>query len=705
MAVGTARRRIQVDARIGDDARPGLDDGGAVRTLARAQAVARSLVGQGAAVEIVIADGVHQLDETLVFTPADSGRLGRPVRWMAAPGARPVLSGGRVVGGWTEVGGGVWSAAVGADRFRHLWIGGRRAERVRWPATGTLPVRWDRQRRIIAVDLPAEAPDAAILAGCELVTGNHFTSNRLRIASAERIGGALHLSVRSPESLVWDVQDAFRGGHGWFAGGPGLPLAEGHWQLDDHGILRCRPGAGRRPGDPDCVVVAPRLETVLRFAGDGPQAPVHDLVLSGLAVQHTGWDRPDRHGCVEFQAFRVFSDEQRPGEENSFAPPAAVMLDWAAHVRFTDVAITATGADGLRLGVGTRRCRFDAGVVRDIAGNGIVVGLPAPDHAAWNATWTRQADWSICSDDVIAGSVVEDVGCEHRGAVGIMVGVALGTRILRNRVGRTPYTAISVGWGWSERPGLQGGTRIAGNLVHGAMHDRALHDGGGIYLLGAQPGTVVAGNRITIARGKGAIYFDEGCGPVAAEGNLVESGCALVHSSARTWSNRLRGGWSTTATMTRNPAGSDPDVSDLHTAAWTSWPADVRAALAGPVMDPPWLDRLPGHHGGIDLAAGWMDTIGAWTPGPGPGRMSSAQDGAYGVLRWRGRQCRCQADGAGRIAVVVDDGPLIWHELTGAPLIIDLADLPEGDHEARLRLEPSPDGQGITLGPAWIGAP
>jgi len=47
-------------------------------------------------VRILVADGTYAMTEPLVFGPEDSG-----VTWEAAPGAKPVFTGGREITGWT----------------------------------------------------------------------------------------------------------------------------------------------------------------------------------------------------------------------------------------------------------------------------------------------------------------------------------------------------------------------------------------------------------------------------------------------------------------------------------------------------------------------------------------------------------------------------------------------------------------------------
>ncbi|MFN7996018.1 MAG: hypothetical protein U0Q18_20575 [Bryobacteraceae bacterium] len=99
---------------------------GPIQTLAAARDAARSQRRAGATgpVTIQIRDGVYRLNETLVLTPEDSGTV-----WEAAPGARPHISGGRVIAAWKKGPAQIWTADAGSSGFRQLFVSGRRAQR------------------------------------------------------------------------------------------------------------------------------------------------------------------------------------------------------------------------------------------------------------------------------------------------------------------------------------------------------------------------------------------------------------------------------------------------------------------------------------------------------------------------------------------------------------------------------------------------
>ena len=95
-------------APTGDDAGDG-SQAKPVASLIGARDAVRRLRADGKAgpVRVVVADGTYRVAEPLVLTPEDGGSAEAPVRYEAAPGAKPVFSGGRtnhrVSGLWKTV--------------------------------------------------------------------------------------------------------------------------------------------------------------------------------------------------------------------------------------------------------------------------------------------------------------------------------------------------------------------------------------------------------------------------------------------------------------------------------------------------------------------------------------------------------------------------------------------------------------------------
>ncbi len=86
------------------------------------------------AVHVLVAAGTYRITEPIVFEPRDSGTVGNPIVYEAAPARRPVISGGRAIQGFRQAENHVWKArvpevAAGKWYFESLSVGARRAVR------------------------------------------------------------------------------------------------------------------------------------------------------------------------------------------------------------------------------------------------------------------------------------------------------------------------------------------------------------------------------------------------------------------------------------------------------------------------------------------------------------------------------------------------------------------------------------------------
>src|SRR5687767_4162644 len=105
-------------------------------TLHRAQQVARA---SDTPTTIAIRSGTYYLDETLSFSPADSGNAGKQVIYRACPGETVTLSGGvRLQCDWQPYKNGIMMCQLpvvgqGKLAFDQLFINGKRQIRARYP--------------------------------------------------------------------------------------------------------------------------------------------------------------------------------------------------------------------------------------------------------------------------------------------------------------------------------------------------------------------------------------------------------------------------------------------------------------------------------------------------------------------------------------------------------------------------------------------
>src|ERR1700722_4149940 len=106
---------------------------GPIRTLTEAREAARfeRRSGKQGPIIITVRAGTYYLPDTLILGPEDSDTI-----WEAPHGEHPVISGGRVISGWTKSAGAAWKADAPGPYFHQLFVDGRRATRARTPNNG-----------------------------------------------------------------------------------------------------------------------------------------------------------------------------------------------------------------------------------------------------------------------------------------------------------------------------------------------------------------------------------------------------------------------------------------------------------------------------------------------------------------------------------------------------------------------------------------
>ncbi len=129
-------------------------------TLEQARDAIRVLKAKGPLTEpvrVIIAAGTYRRTAPFVLTTDDSGSAETPIVYEASPGARPIFTGGRPIGGWELAENGLWKTHIpevanGNWYFEQLWINGRRATRA---GRQTSSIFTSRKSRKLPPNLPA----------------------------------------------------------------------------------------------------------------------------------------------------------------------------------------------------------------------------------------------------------------------------------------------------------------------------------------------------------------------------------------------------------------------------------------------------------------------------------------------------------------------------------------------------------------------
>ena len=503
-------------------------------------------------VKIILCGGVYPLTSPLLFRPEDSGTELSPTLIEAAPGEKPVLSGGVPVTGWRRVTekipglsetarGVVWVAD--APKFggrvleiRQLWVNSDKAIRAREPNGDNLNrlLGWDRQREEawIPAALVKSLHDASRL---EMVIHQQWEIAVCRVKSLERRSptrrdsagvqpagpetGApgtesadrVCVTFQQPESKIefahpWPQPVMSTNGNAPFYLVNALEFLDepGEWfQEMPTGKIYHWPRAGEDLTKTQ--IIAPALEALVQVSGSLDR-PVAHVQFKGIAFEHTTWLRPSQAGHVPLQAGMFLLDAYKLSPKGTAyhrgldnlawigRPPAAVSVRSANHVNFERCRFEHLASAGLDFASGTQDDLIEGCVFRDIGGNGIQLGKFSDAAVETHLPYNPADEREICSREKISNNLVTDCANEDWGCVGICVGYGREISIEHNEVNHVSYTGISVGWGWSKLTNCMSSNRIVANHVHHVA--TRMCDTAGIYTLSVQPGTVVSENSV-----------------------------------------------------------------------------------------------------------------------------------------------------------------------------------------------------------------
>ena len=529
-------------AGIGSDENPGTESKPLATIDAARKAVRKINQTMAGDIVVILSEGTYAIDRGIVFDHLDSGTNGHWVIYKNYPGAAPTISGGRQITGWQPDTGRRWKAATAIGGFRQLYIDGRRAVRARGELAGAKLHGPDGYTTTNAAMADWANPDDIEL--CYLAVWIH---NRYKVKSILHGGDGAVLTM---------LQTQFRAAK--IAQGIPWPKARvpsyienslelldepGEWYLDRKaGVVYYMP----KPGEDmsKAIVVAPALEKLVELRGTLDN-PVQNIRFEGITFADATWLMPDRIGLVGVQANFVMDPDPKKLHKHAangtlmqihnenVKSPANIVCRAAKSVRFERCTFTRLGGAGIDLEFGSQENIVSGCHFYDISGTAIQVGdVLKNDHHPDDPRM-------VVKDNAILNNYIHDVCVDYKGGVGVFAGYTDGTIIAHNEICNLPYSGISVGWGWGhedaggcpphgyhpfdyDTPTPAKNNRIEFNHIHHIMQE--MDDGGAVYTLSNQPGTIIRGNHIhdnLAGGGPGGIYLDQGSGFIEVTDNLV----------------------------------------------------------------------------------------------------------------------------------------------------------------------------------------
>lgn len=521
---GAQQKEFFVSPR-GDDDSPGTR-AGPFATITRAQRAVRASLRKGPSEDVTVnlSGGEYRITEPLIFDEMDSPDSLHRVSYRAGSGEPVVVSGGRALIGWTKVRGTIWKCRThdpegSGGGFRQLFRDGERLMRARYPdGEETLTIS-EVSKDLKQIRVTGELP------------WQYLASNRAEIVVLENWNISRIIVDSLAEGTIYLKDEAGWIGHcctvakagmaAYLENSPEMLTVPGEWYHDERGSELYY--VARDGEDPNGeTFTAPSLNQLLIVRGK-PGRLLWNTSFSGITFSYAEFPLPG-FGYRGLQA-GFYGRSTVPAAEPEYAEPPALLFEYATRCSLEHCRIEHVGGAGVGYGRGTKGCRVVDSEIDDCGGNGVNIGQRTEPVASLDEDWRSPGD--APSSNAVLNCYVHDCGRTQFGAVGIFVAFSKNTAIRHTTVAHLPYTGISLGFRWNQDPSSMERSLVEANHVFDVMN--LLADGGCIYTLGLQPGTVLRDNLLHDAhRSKyafggapnNAFFFDEGTTALFVEGNI-----------------------------------------------------------------------------------------------------------------------------------------------------------------------------------------
>lgn len=510
------------------------------KTISHAQKAVRDVKDKSKEdINVYLRGGIYQITEMIRFDQDDGGDKNQNITYQAYEDESPVISGGVRVNNWQPCKNGIWKAPAKGFVFRQLYINGERAIRSRTPNVGTLyeGLMWDVAEEEILLDgrliRTWDNPDDV-----ELIVYMNWAEAIMRFESVKFSNDEPYtwhtprhakVTVQQPERGLIFKRDhpPKRNEQAWYLENAMEFIDQpGEWYLNegtDTIFYLPRKGEDMESAN----VIVPRVETLLEVKGTLDR-PVKNLHFKGLTFQYSTWLKPSIEGALNIQACNYNIKPTEGNQQYVERIKAAAYMAAAHHCSFEGNTFKNLGASGLDLHYGTLKCSVKANLFDNIAATGIQVAKFSDPDVEMHIPYNPEDKRELSLQDVISNNLITNIGLDYTGAIGIACGYPTEILIEHNEIGSTPYSGISVGWGWRYDDNAMHSNVIRKNYIHNVC--QKMCDCGGIYTLAAQPDSKIIENHIKgVEHAPWAghtqnvgIYLDEGTRGFLVERNVLQ---------------------------------------------------------------------------------------------------------------------------------------------------------------------------------------
>ena len=309
---------------------------GPFATIVRARNAVRELKGKqplSEPVTVMLRNGTHFLDAPVIFEQKDSGTKDCPINYVAYPGEKPIISGGKkITGPWKQYKDQIMVCNIKEKwNFNQLFVNGKRQVRARIPHDDYYYI----EKAVSPISFKFKEGEFKRwnnLNDVEVVFFHSWNETRFIVSELdenERI--VKFLDPKASHVIGWEG-----------AGGPNRYYIEnvfeglqhpGDWYLDTH------------TGDlyywaidkiENLEIIAPVLNELVRFEGGLKEQHVQYINIRGITFAHTDWTLPE-NGYPDC------------GDVGDIVHPSAITWENARYCSMMDSSIKNVGTHALEI--------------------------------------------------------------------------------------------------------------------------------------------------------------------------------------------------------------------------------------------------------------------------------------------------------------------------------------------------------------------
>ena len=638
----------------GSDSNPGSNNS-PFQSLDKArQAVRASIPGMTGDIVVTLRGGNYPVRKTIFFGPEDSGVGAHRIIYRAATGETPVFTGGVTVTGWKLHQNGIWKAPLNrSEKLRALYVNDTRAvmansgKKIRaqggWGTytvtAGQAPWAWQSGQAADGIlynsaDLPKITHNVADV---EIENQTTWNKNFIGVREIATEGDKFIFKLQQPYGAI--AQQI-----GWTAG-----LTLNSEQIIHNALeLLDQPGEFYfdraektiyyipRPGETmhTAKAIVPITQTLVQLEGQPLKHRVRNITFEGLTFAYSDYNLMEidgSHGIATVQTACIntaFANSNWHYDvyRSYDVLPAAIIGNAIEGIEFTRNTIAHTGCQGIVMSNDISDVRIVGNVIRDAGGSAITLGHPhhtyendTPDLKHAEGAGIEREKFTSGTEAIprrvlISNNFLPDNAALFNGHTIITVFYANQVTIEHNWIPNAPYSGMNVGWGWCDfdgsdvanhpqwgqgsRPSVFPGnpTMVSGNnRIHANRVDRTmsvLHDGGAIYTLGRQPGTLI--DRNYCHRSWWTIYNDEGSCLIINRANVLEGPFGLAHYAGnygRKHDLTIEGCFANEDKWDFSSPGTKGSNNTICPNA--VWPAEAQAIINESGLEPEWKTIVP----------------------------------------------------------------------------------------------------------------